>query len=257
MANIVISEEIQRTLIDFLQANPKTELVTAYLFFVEEKFDVSPVAIPREKMIFRSLEEATHILGNSNRLWRETQIKIGVGTEAVNELTTKIYICPFTGKVYGDNTHPNPQDAIYDWVSKCPENAERVDGLRVKRFFVSEDPDVIKSYISKKKKTLTKTVYSSAISGKLFHSKAAVIEDFKQNQIKPMTLLEVQNQNRFEIEPMFLEFLQRQLNEDRITAFVEAMAELDRFISYVENWVDMSGEAEEEAEVLDVSDSAE
>ena len=48
------------------------------------------------------------------KLWRETEIKIQVGQPSVNEDTQKIYICPFTGKVFGDNTHPNPQDAIYE-----------------------------------------------------------------------------------------------------------------------------------------------
>lgn len=71
----------------------------------------------------------------------------------------KIYICPFTGKVFGDNTHPNPQDAIYDWVSKCPENKERLDGIKVKRFFVSEDPDVIKNYIQKRREPISKIVF--------------------------------------------------------------------------------------------------
>ena len=73
----------------------------------------------------------------------DTEIKIGQDTRSVNEQTKKIYICPFSGKVFGDNTHPNPQDAIYDWVSTCAENNERVGGLRVKRFFVSEDPEMI------------------------------------------------------------------------------------------------------------------
>ncbi|SCA62767.1 Uncharacterized protein CT_538 [Chlamydiales bacterium SCGC AG-110-M15] len=238
MTKVVISEDSKSFLTSFLRENPKVELVAAYLYYVERKFDLSPVAFPKGKTIYRSAEDAVSILESQDELWRETQLKISVGTEAVNDNTVRIYICPFTGKVYGNNTHPNPQDAIYDWVSKCPENTERVDGLRVKRFFVSDDPDVIKTYRSKKKKTIDKVVYSSAITGKLFHSKGSIIEDFVQNHLKEMTLLEVQSQNRFEIEPGFLDFLQNQLSEERITSFVEALAEIEEFIPFVEQWVE-------------------
>jgi hypothetical protein len=142
--------------------------------------------------------------------------------------------------VYGDNTHPNPQDAIYDWVSKCPENTERQGGLRVKRFFISEDPEVIKNYMSKMKtkEPIKKVVFSSVLSGKLFNSKQAVIDDFKKNYLKRLTLTEVQNQNRFEIEDHFLAFIQKQLVEEKVTAFVEALAEIPDFVPYVEHWIE-------------------
>jgi len=158
----------------------------------------------------------------------------------VNDQTKKIYICPFTGKVFGDNTHPNPQDAIYDWVSKCPENNERINGLRVKRFYVSEDPEVIKSYAAKvkPKELITKVVFSSVLSGKLFSTKEAVIADFKQNYLKKLSLAEVQSQNRFTIEEHFLTELQKVLQEDRVAAFVEALAEKDEFRPYVEQWLE-------------------
>ena len=139
--------------------------------------------------------------------------------------------------MFGDNTCPNPQDAIYDWVSKCPENKERVGGLPVKRFFVSEDPDVIKNYISERKASMKKVVYSSAITGKLFNSKAAVMDDFKKNHVKPLTLLEVQNQNRFQIEEHFLGFIQKHLTEDKIAGFVEALVQHPEFGPYLEKWV--------------------
>jgi len=147
--------------------------------------------------------------------------------------------CPFTGKVFGDNTHPNPQDAIYDWVAKCPENKERIGGLPVKRFFVSEDPEVIKNYMSERKTSIKKVVFSSAITGKLFNSKKAVIDDFKKNHIKYLTLLEVQNQNRYEIEEKFLKFIQTQLTEERIAHFVEALSEHEEFGPYLEKWVEI------------------
>jgi hypothetical protein len=198
------------------------------------------VLYPKEKKIYQSSEDAVKYLENDNKLWHEAEIKIGFSTQSVNEQTKKIYICPFTGKVFGDNTHPNPQDAIYDWVSKCPENTERQGGLRVKRFFISDDSEVIKSYLAKTKtkEPITKVVYSSVLSGKLFISKEAVIEDFKRNYLKRLSLVEVQNQNRFEIEDHFLAFIQKQLAEEKITDFVEALAEIQDFVPYVEHWIE-------------------
>ena len=241
MTKIVITEEQKKELEHFLNENRPAELINTYLYFIELKNHLHPVLFPKEKMIYQSAEEAVRHLEKEGNLWHETEIKIGFGHASVNDETKKIYICPFTGKVFGDNTHPNPQDAIYDWVSKCPENTERMGGLRVKRFFVSEDPEVIKSYIDKtktRKEPIKKVVYSSVLSGKLFNSKDSVIEDFKRNYLKTMSLVEVQNQNKFKLEDQFLIFIQKQLVEDKITAFVEALAEYDDFLPYVERWVE-------------------
>lgn len=241
MTKVVITEEQKKELEHFLSENRPAELINTYLCFIEHKFQLQPVLFPKEKVIYQSTEDAVRQLEKEEKLWHETEIKIGFGQASVNPETKKIYICPFTGKVFGDNTHPNPQDAIYDWVSKCPENTERIGGLRVKRFFVSEDPDVIKSYVDKtktKKESIKKVVYSSVLSGKLFNSKEAVVEDFKRNYLKKLSLVEVQNQNKFKIEDHFLAFIQKQLVEDKITAFVEALAEFDEFLPYVERWVE-------------------
>lgn len=241
MAKTVITDELKKVLEQFLEENRPAELINTYLCFVEHKFNLQPVLFPKDKIIYQSSEDAVRQLEREDKLWHETEIKIGFGQASVNAETKKIYICPFTGKVFGDNTHPNPQDAIYDWVSKCPENTERIGGLRVKRFFVSEDADVIKSYIDKtklKKEPVKKVVYSSVLSGKLFNSKEAVIEDFKRNYLKKLSVVEVQNQNKFKIEDHFLAFIQKQLVEDKITAFVEALAEFDEFMPYVERWVE-------------------
>lgn len=230
---------------DYLESTKHPELITTYLYYVEQKFSLEPVLFVRDKLVYQSVKDAVRYLEEEGKLWRETEIKIGYVTSSVDELTKKIYICPFTGKVYGDNTHPNPQDAIYDWVSKCPENTERVGGLRVKRFFISEDPEVIKAYASKftPKNPITKIVFSSAINGKLYHSKEAVIEDFKENYLKRVSLVEVQSQSRFQIEEHFMEFIQQQLVEDKIAAFVEMMSEIEEFGTYVESWL---GEVEQE-----------
>ena len=235
---LTISHELKKELLDFLKKNKNTDLVTIYLIYVEEKYHIKPILFPREKTIYQSLESLIQHLESQGKIWRETEITIQFGQQSVNEETRKIYICPFTGKVFGDNTHPNPQDAIYDWVAKCPENKERVGGLPVKRFFVSEDPDVIKNYVAERKASMKKVVYSSAITGKLFNSKQAVLDDFKKNHIKSMTLIEVQNQNRYQIEEHFLTFIQKHLVEDKIAEFVEALSEHSEFEPYLGKWVE-------------------
>lgn len=240
MMSVVINDEIKQSLQRFLEENSDAELLNTYLYFIELKFNLKPVLFPKEKTIFQSAEDAVKHVEKEGKLWHEAEIKIGASSQSVNDQTKKIYICPFTGKVFGDNTHPNPQDAIYDWISKCPENKERVGGLPAKRFFISEDPGVISSYAAKVKvkEPITKVVYSSVLSGKLFNSKQNVIEDFKTNYLKKLSLIEVQNQNRFQIEESFLAFIKKQLAEDKIAAFVEALAEFDFFIPFVEHWVE-------------------
>lgn len=235
---LTISHELKKELLSFLKKNKNTDLVTIYLIYVEEKYHLRPILFPREKTIYQSLDALIDHLESQGKLWRETEITIQFGQQSVNEDTKKIYICPFTGKVFGDNTHPNPQDAIYDWVAKCPENKERAGGLPVKRFFVSEDPEVIKNYVSERKASMKKVVYSSAITGKLFNSKQAIIDDFKKNHVKAMTLIEVQNQNRYQIEEHFLQFIQKHLVEDKIAEFVEALSEHDEFEPYLGKWVE-------------------
>lgn len=238
MSKLVISEALKEDLIHFLKKNKKADLVTTYLYFIEKKYQVSPVLFGKEKTIYQSQDNLIQHLEKQGKLWRETEIKIQVGQPSVNELTKKIYICPYTGKVFGDNTHPNPQDAIYDWVSKCPENTERVGGLPLKRFYVSEDPAVIKNYIGKKKEAITKMVFTSVVTGKLFNSRHSVIDDFIKNQLRPVSFVEVPNQNRFQIEEEFLKFIQTQLDESKIASFVEALSKDDMFSSYLDNWLE-------------------
>lgn len=238
MTKTQIPEGIRQQLLKFLKKHPKGDLITTYLFYLSKKFGIEPVIFPRDKLIYQSEKQLVEKLEKEGRLWRETEIKIQFGRENVNDQTKKIYICPFTGKVFGDNTHPNPQDAIYDWVSKCPENTERVGGLRSKRFFVSEDPDVIQNYIVKRKEPVTKVVYSSAITGKLFNSRAAVLDDFQKHHIKHLTLMEVPSQNRFQIEEGFLEFIQNHLQEQKIAEFIESLSAAEEFATYTEQWLE-------------------
>ena len=235
---MVLPAAMKTALLQFLQERRSPELLVAYLFYLEQRFQLRPVAFVRDKIIYQSTEEALKKLEAEGKVWRETEIKIGYGPPTVDELTKKIYICPFTGKVFADNTHPNPQDAIYDWVSKCPENTERLGGVPVKRFFVSDDPDVIRNYIKPPKVAISKTVFSSAVTGKLYNSKEAVVRDFKEHYLKPMTLVEVQNQNRFQLEESFLSFIQDHLQEDKIAGFVENLAEDPTFHPFVNKWIE-------------------
>lgn len=230
--------DVLKDFLSYLKHKRKPDLITNYLYYVSSKEKLSPVACPRHKMIFRSLEQAVEILEKEGRLWRETRIRIGQEVANVNEQTKKVYICPFSGKVFADNTHPNPQDAIYDWVAKCPQNTERKEGLVVKRFFVSEDPEIIKNYIEKYSEPITKVVYSSAITGALFQNKEVIVKEFKKHYAKPITLEEIQNQNRFEIEPVFLQFIQEQLAETKITEFIESLAEHEEFLPFIEKWLE-------------------
>ena len=235
---------------NFLKKNRKADLITTYLFFLEKKYRIDPVVFAREKKIYQSKDDLIRILESQGKLWRETEIKIQMGKPSVNDATKKIYICPYTGKVFGDNTHPNPQDAIYEWVSKCPENTDRKDGMRVKKFYISEDPEVIKSYIKEQKAPLKKIVYTSIITGKLFHSKAGVIEDFCDNQIRPIPMRDVPTQNRFEIQEEFLAFIQNHLEENKISVFVETLSQYEPFVKHVQRWM-----AEEEGDAAQEEDS--
>jgi hypothetical protein len=244
MTQSVLTDKVKTELLDFFKSKRKIELVPAYLFYASLIHDIHPVIAPTEKKIYQGKQEVLTLLEEQGRLWRETEILIRFGEPDANKETKRIYICPFSGKAFGDNTHPNPQDAIYDWVSKCPENNERIEGLKVKRFFVSEDPDVIKNYITEKQKPQKKTVFSSVANGKLFNTKKAVLEDFQNNYLKPITLVEVQNQNRFEIEENFLIWLENILSESNITAFIEGIAEESFFLPHVQRWLQTSEDAE-------------
>ena len=238
MVKEAIPENLRKDFLEYLKHKRKLDLLSNYLFFVSKKYNLNPIVSPKHKMIFRSLDEAMEILGKEGRIWRETRIRIGQEQAQVNEETKKIYICPFSGKVFADNTHPNPQDAIYDWVANCPQNTEKKDGLVVKRFFVSEDPEMIKNYIEKCEEPITKIVFSSALTGALYNSKEVIVEEFKKDYVKPISLEEIQSQNRFEIEPNFLHFIQNELAEEKLTEFIETLSNYEEFVPYIQKWLE-------------------
>lgn len=238
MAKEVISEDLRKDFLNYLKRKRKLDLIQNYLYFVSIKYNIHPIVSPKHKMIFKNLEEALEILESEGKIWRETQIRIGAEQAHVNEQTKKIYICPFSGKIFADNTHPNPQDAIYDWVSTCPLNTERKDGLVVKRFYVSEDPEMIKNYIVKVDEPITKVVFSSVLTGALYNSKEVIIEEFKRDFVKSISLEEIQNQNRFELESNFLHLIQSELAEEKVTQFIETLSEYSEFLPYIQMWLE-------------------
>lgn len=246
MTKLAISEGIYKDLLDFIKKNRNIDLITAYLSFLEMKHKLNPVVFMKEKKIFLSEDHLVKILEQENKLWRETTIKIQLGKKSVNENSKKVYICPYSGKVFADNTHPNPQDAIYDWVSRCPENTERKDGIRVKKFYISEDPEVIKNYITPQKNELSKTVFSSVVTGKLFNNKKGVIQDLLENHIKPIPMKQVTTQNRFELHDEFLQFLEENLEDSKISSFVETLSQRDEFEKYITKWMEEADESDEE-----------
>ena len=65
---------------------------------------------------------------------------------------------------------------------------------------------------------------------------------------KPIPLEEVPNQNRFQIEEMFLAFIQKQLEESKINSLVEALSQHEEFSSFVEQWLEEVKEETEEEE---------
>ncbi len=238
MPDKALLDPLKQDFLSYLKPKRKPDLITSYLHYVALRDKISPVVCPRYKLIFKSLEDSISTLEKEGRIWRETRIHVGLESAVVNEQTKKIYICPFSGKVFADNTHPNPQDAIYDWVARCPQNTERKDGLVVKRFFVSEDPEIIKTYIDQSNVPVVKVVFSSALTGALYQNKETILKEFKKDYVKPFPLDEIQNQNRFEIESGLLQYIQEQLAEDRVSEFIESLSQYEEFTPYIEKWLE-------------------
>jgi hypothetical protein len=103
---------------------------------------------------------------------------------------------------------------------------------------IPEKSTVIKNYIIQRREPITKIVYSSAVTGKLFNSKKSVIDDFTKNHITSLPLVEVPSQNRFELHEEFLSFIQSKVNEDEISTFVEELSKLPGFDSFVGGWLE-------------------
>ena len=127
----------------------------------------------------------------------------------------------------------------------CPENKPDASGRKSKTFLVSEDPKVIQSYIKETPQTLKKHTFSSALTGKIFATKEDVIEDFEKTQIRPMPLTKAASQNRFELHPSFVEWLEEKLNGETIQSFLESLSAWEVFKPSIDQWMQ---EFEEEDE---------
>ena len=62
------------------------------------------------------------------------------------------------------------------------------------------------------------------------------ITHLKGYHIKKLTLMDVQNQNKFHIEEEFLNFLQSELKEDKIQIFVQELSKYKEFEKYLDKW---------------------
>lgn len=244
-AGKALSAEMLRELKFFLKKNKRTDLLSVYLRYVEKLHNIRPVLFPGTKTIYTSIESAIELLQKDGKIWREPEVNITYEKGSVNEKTKKIYICPYSGKAFGDNTHPNPQDAIYEWVARCPQNSERVGGVKAKRFFVSDDPEVIKGYISPSRRSIVKKVFSSQTNNKLYHSIESLLEEFKKSYLKPISLFEVQNQTRFTIHEDLMILLQTHIREEAVSDFVETLSEYSEFKSFISLWIEEEQEEDE------------
>ncbi|MGZ3733159.1 MAG: DUF2709 domain-containing protein, partial [Parachlamydiaceae bacterium] len=94
MTKLVITEELKSSLESYLKKNSSAELLNVYLFFIEDKYNIQPVLFPKEKIIYQSSENVIEKLEKADKLWHETEIKIGFSNLNVNAQSKKIYICP-------------------------------------------------------------------------------------------------------------------------------------------------------------------
>jgi hypothetical protein len=228
-----ISPEHRNELLKFLKKHPSADAVEGYCAHIEQKYKLKPISAPREKVIGKSLDDLITHLEAQGKLWREKEITLQFGQQSVNETTVKIFICPFCHKAIGNNMDAHPADRMYEHVSTCKKNEKLGDGVPVKSFLVSEDIDLIKEHIKERRSSVKKVVYTSS-NGKLFNSKEAVLDDFKKNQIKPMTFFEaVQNPRDFELESRLEKIIHDEVVEEKIYAFLEELSKHADFETYV------------------------
>lgn len=227
-----ISPEHRNELLKFLKKHPNADAVEGYCAHIEQKLKLKPMACPREKVIGKSLDDLIQFLDSQGKISRETEHTFHHGKQTVNVSTVKVYICPFCHIGIGNNMDAFPADRMYDHVSKCSKNTTLGDGVPLKSFSVSEDPEMIAEFITERKASVKKIVHT--VGSKVYSSKEAVLEDFKKNQIKPMTFYEVVlNPREFEIEKRLSAVIEEYVNEEKIIAFLETLSKHPEFEPYV------------------------
>ncbi|EPP28541.1 hypothetical protein CP8484711_0181, partial [Chlamydia psittaci 84-8471/1] len=79
-----ISGSIKQKLLQFLGKQKAPELLATYLFYLEQALNINPVVFVRDKIIFKTPEDAIRILEEDKKVWRETEIQICSGKPEVN-----------------------------------------------------------------------------------------------------------------------------------------------------------------------------
>lgn len=206
------------------------DFTEVYLSIVRELYDIDPVYYVQNKTLYKNREDARRHLCEHGNAIETLKIVVHEEAPAVDENTSKIYICPFSGKVFGNNMFSHPEDAIYDWVAKLPNNEISNSGVRKKRFFVSTDRALIVSYLHPSEKQF-KIVYKIQGSGNLFLSQEDA-ELHLINSLGSMSLKNVLNQNKLVLEPSFLSLCQELLEESciqKVSAILNDIPQLSEF----------------------------
>ena len=251
MKTLKFDKKISKQLLDHLEKQIKAKknpsCGTAYMYYLKNILKISPVVYMPSKTIYESIQHCIEHLSDKNEIYRETSIKICYQASAVNNETTKIYICPYSGKIFGNNTHENPQDAIYDWVSRCPENKDYINGIKSKKFFISEDPKTISQYINKNEKTIEKKVYApfhnkGILKDKVYNTISSLEKDIANKCFKSISIQDCDDESRYIISDGLTN---NYLNDDTFTEFYNILSNREEFDYFTHLW---SQEEEEEHE---------
>eukprot|EP00105_Crassostrea_gigas_P044026 XP_019928174.1 PREDICTED: uncharacterized protein LOC109620371 [Crassostrea gigas] len=230
---VSIDPTIAEKLIE-ISGKSKGEFTELFLNFITLEYDIRPVLYLGNRTIYRTPEEAFEKLTKNDEAYTCIKLNtVGHKPEVDNE-TTKIFICPFSGKVFGNNMFLHPEDVIYEWVMNCPENKVGKSGMKERRFYVSEDPKLISSY-KKEEVVETKEVFKSISSKKLFLSQEDAIEDVKKS-LKPMSISEVVSQKKHKLDDDFIELLQKVLDEDYTQQVFDAMLSCEGLKGITSKW---------------------
>ena len=85
------------------------------------------------------------------------------------------------------------------------------------------------------------------MTGKLFNSKKGVTKDLLDSHIKHIPMKQVTTQNRFELHDDFLKFLETNLEDSKVSSFVETLSDRDEFTKYIAKWMEEPDEDSEES----------
>jgi hypothetical protein len=235
----VLSEDEKLHLLNFLKKTRNVDAVTAYCAYIEEKYRLKLVSFPRGKKMSFSMDSLVQELDSEGKLCVEKEIVRRYGRLVADNLTTKLYLCPFCDWAIGDNVDQFAGDKIVEHVAICSKNNEIEGGLKSKRFLISTDPKEIKKRSEDPKAISKKMVFTSNFSSKAFSSKKEVVEDFKKNFVRPITLKEVVYADEdVELDEKLLNFKEEHVTGEVIERFLHSLESLDEFKPYLKKWVE-------------------